>query len=94
MREQTLTCDNAETFIREISFNETEMVGGGLGLPHINWGKVGHEAGAILSTAKTNIESHNWKDVAIGAGVGNIFAGPEGALVVADVVLAHQNGWI
>jgi hypothetical protein len=96
MREQiTLTFD-AQTSIRELSFDESEMVGGGWG-PHINWGAVGHKASQLWHQAKANAHTYNWDDVGKSAGVGGLIGtvgGPYGvtigALVGADLSLAYQ----
>jgi hypothetical protein len=110
MRDQiTLTCDVAQPSIRELSLNETEMVGGGF-----SWGGLVHKAEGIVHTAIHNIESHDWKQVGndalngakIGAasgGVIGLFAGDPGAgaayggaigtLAGADYALARQDGW-
>jgi hypothetical protein len=64
MREQiTLTLDVEQVSIRELSPDEIEMVGGGFGLPHIDWGKIEHKASSIVHTAINNAKSHDWKNV-------------------------------
>jgi hypothetical protein len=97
MREHNLTRDIAPPSIRELSLDETEMVGGGFG-PHINWGAVGHKASSIAHTAVSNAKSHDFhavgKAAVAGWGLGSAF-GPEGAviggLVGADYTLARQD---
>jgi hypothetical protein len=84
--------------IRELSLDEVEMVGGGFGLPHINWGKLEHEASSVVHTAIKNVKSHDWKTVggyaAGGWGLGSAF-GPEGAVIGglagADYELYRQD---
>jgi hypothetical protein len=107
MREQiTVTLETEQLSIRELSLNEMEMVGGGFGLPHINWGGIVHKAEGIVHTAISNIKSHNWNEVKSDAKEGAFWGGlggaafgvPEagviGALAGADYALAHQDGFV
>ena len=99
MREQiTLTLDIEQASIRELSFEEIERVGGGFGLPHINWGKIEHEASSIAHTAINNAKSHDWKEVGrdavVGWGLGSAFGGEGaviGGLAGADYALYRQD---
>jgi hypothetical protein len=99
MREQiTLTLDLEQASIRELSIDEIEMVGGGFGLPHINWGKIEHKAEAIAHTAINNVKSHDWKtvgtDAVFGWGIGSAFGGEGaviGGLAGADYALYRQD---
>jgi hypothetical protein len=98
---------NEGTALRELSLDETEMVGGGF-----SWGGLLHKAEGIAHTAIHNIESHNWNQVGndalngakIGAAAGGvigIFAGDPGAgaayggaigtLAGADYALIRQD---
>jgi hypothetical protein len=99
MREQTtLTLDIEQAPIRELSIDEIEMVGGGFGLPHINWGKIEHKAEGIVHTAINNAKSHDWKnvgtDAVFGWGIGSAFGGEGaviGGLAGADYALYRQD---
>jgi hypothetical protein len=100
MREQiTLTCDIEQPSIRELSLDETEMVGGGFGFPHINWGGIVHKAEGLVHTAIDNIKTHNWgqvgNDAKTGVAIGGALGGPEGAaiggLAFADYALFRQD---
>jgi hypothetical protein len=78
MREQIgLTRDVVQLSIRELSLDESEMVGGGFGLPHIHWKAIEHKIVA-------NVKSHDFheigKDAVFGWGIGSAF-GPEGAVI-------------
>jgi hypothetical protein len=84
--------------IRELSLDEVEMVGGGFGLPHINWSKLEHEASSVVHTAIKNVKSHDWKnvgtDAVFGWGIGSAFGGEGaviGGLVGADYALYRQD---
>jgi hypothetical protein len=100
MRNQITSVGAADqSSIRELCFDEIEMVGGGFGLPHINWGAIEHKASSIVHTAISNAETHNWKQVGsaatTGAGLGGSFAGGWGAaiggLAFADYTLYRQD---
>ena len=71
-----------EGALRELSFDEAEMVGGGWG-PHINWGKIGHTIVNDSRNAVHSLESKNWSDVA----TASVVAGPAGAAVGAGIGL-------
>jgi hypothetical protein len=99
MREQiTLTLGIERASIRELPLDEIEMVGGGFGLPHINWSKIEHEAEGIAHTAINNAKSHDWKEVGkdavFGWGIGSAFGGEGaviGGLAGADYALYRQD---
>ncbi|MDB5607251.1 MAG: hypothetical protein JWP25_4151 [Bradyrhizobium sp.] len=99
MREQiTFSLDVEQVSIRELSPDEIEMVGGGFGLPHIDWGKIEHKASSIVHTAINNAKSHDWKnvgtDAVFGWGIGSAFGGEGaviGGLAGADYALYRQD---
>ncbi len=91
MRDQiTLTLETEQLSIRELSLDEMEMVGGGFGFPHINWGGIVHKAESVAKTAIHNVTHRNWSQVTsdgetggfwgglVGGGIG-LIGGPEGA---------------